>query len=472
MHALLQHDLNHLDEILLRTLTEALTVLGSLDRRPVAVAPAAPLTPLPLAADEGCGFASALDDFNQRFAPGFSAAAGPRYLGFVTGGATPAALAADWLVSVWDQNPTSGLDSSAPELEREAITRLRALVGLSPEHSGSFVTGATMSNFVGLALGREWVGERRGLRIAECGLAALGPVRVLSGAAHSSIYKAAAMLGLGRSAIETLPLLDAREAVDIAALEARMAALAGEACIVVANAGTVNSVDFDDLVAIAALRQRYPFWLHIDAAFGAFAALSPAYADRIAGLDLADSICIDAHKWLNVPYDAAIQFTRRQDLQLRVFQNSAAYLGEISEINDRPDFVHLTPENSRRLRALPTWFALRAYGRDGLRGIVDDCCRHADALGRQLAASPHFELLAPVRMNVVCFALRGQESDDAQTAVNAFVKRVRDGGETFVTPTCYRGRWGLRAAFSNWRTRDNDLPRITKALESAASVPN
>ena len=464
MHALLQHDLNHLDEVLLRTLTEALTVLGSLERRPVAVAPGEPVPP---AADDGCGFAGALDDFNRRFASGFSAAAGPRYLGFVTGGATPAALAADWLVSAWDQNPTSGLDSSAPDLERETIDRLRALFGLSPEHGGAFVTGATMANFVGLALGREWVGEQRGVRVSACGLAALGPIRVLSGAPHSSIFKAASMLGLGRSAIETLPLLDEREAVDISALEVRLEALAGEACIVVANAGTVNSVDFDDLAAIAALRARYPFWLHIDAAFGAFAALSPLHAERVAGLDLADSICIDAHKWLNVPYDAAIQFTRRQDLQLRVFQNSAAYLGEIGE---RPDFVHLTPENSRRLRALPTWFALRAYGREGLCSIVESCCQHAEELGRRLVALPHFELLAPVRMNVVCFAWRGGEN--TPVAVNDFVARVRDGGETFVTPTCYRGRWGLRAAFSNWRTRDSDLARIADALEKAAEVGN
>ncbi len=464
MQAALKHDLANLDQILNRTLVEALTILGSLEQRPVA------LEPIPMISsgldESGAGFAAALDQFNARFAKGFSASAGPRYLGFVTGGATPAALAGDWLVSTWDQNPTSGLDSSAPDLERETLACLCELFGLSSEHGGAFVTGATLSNFVGLALGREWLGERRGLRISECGLAALGPVRVLSGSPHSSIYKAASMLGLGRSAIETLPTLPGREAVDVVALNARLDSLKGEACIVVANAGTVNTVDFDDLLAITALRDRYPFWLHVDAAFGAFAAVSPEHAHLVRGFDLADSICIDAHKWLNVPYDAAIQLTRRSDLQLRVFQNSAAYLGAPG---NRPDFVHLTPENSRRLRALPTWFTLRAYGREGVREIVRECCRHAKNLGELISASPLFDLLSPVRMNVVCFGLHDAATGPAgEIAVQTFVKRVRDAGDVFVTPTVYQGRWAIRAAFSNWRTSDADVLRAWRSLESGA----
>jgi glutamate/tyrosine decarboxylase-like PLP-dependent enzyme len=150
-----------------------------------------------------------------------------------------------------------------------------------------------------------------------------------------------------------------------------------------------------------------------------------------------------------------------------VFQNSAAYLGAPG---DRPDFVHLTPENSRRLRALPTWFALRAYGREGVRDIVRECCRHAASLGERIAASDEFRLLAPVRMNVACFALRGVPSGPAgEPAIQSFVQRVRDTGDAFVTPTVYRGQWGVRAAFSNWRTRDSDVIRTWKALQ--ASVP-
>lgn len=459
----LSHDLTHLDDILARALAEALTILKSLETRPVAVAPA----PLEFAGldEHGAGFGAALDQFNTRFASGFSASAGPRYLGFVTGGATPASLAADWLVSTWDQNPTSGLDTLAPDLERETLACLRSLFGLGHEHSGAFVTGATMSNFVGLALGREWLGERQGIQVSEVGLAALGQVRVLSGAPHSSIYKAASMLGLGRSAIETIATQPDREAIDLAALEERLLSLQGEPCIVVANAGTVNTVDFDDLRAIASLRDKYPFWLHVDAAFGAFAAVSSAHAHLVEGLSLADSICIDAHKWLNVPYDAAVQFTRRSDLQLRVFQNSAAYLGAPGAT---PDFVHLTPENSRRLRAMPTWFTLRAYGRDGVRDIVSTCCRHAAMLGERISVSADYQLLAPVIMNVVCFGIQGVEpGPEGEAVVQAVIKRARDAGDVFVTPTVYKGQWGIRAAFSNWRTRDEDVDRVWKALLAA-----
>ena len=214
------------------------------------------------------------------------------------------------------------------------------------------------------------------------------------------------------------------------------------------------------------MRERHPFWLHADAAFGAFAAVLPEHAARVDGLDLADSICVDAHKWLNVPYDAAMQFTRRPDLQLRVFMNSAAYLGDPGE---RPDFVHLTPENSRRLRALPTWFALRAYGRAGVREIVRGCCAHAAGLGRRIAGSDRFRLLAPVRMNVVCFTLRDvPRGPGGETEVQEFVKRVRDSGELFITPTVHKGHWGLRAAFSNWRTTAADVVRAWNALEAAA----
>ncbi|MGW7522243.1 pyridoxal phosphate-dependent decarboxylase family protein [Streptomyces sp. NPDC054783] len=460
MHPTLADDLSRLPELLQSARDFATREAVGVTERPVAAPGKAPTrTPLP---EEGAGAEAALAQFAERWAPGFSGSAGPRYLGFVTGGATPASVAGDWLTSAFDQNLSGAGGSWAQELERETLAWLRGMFGLGEAHSGAFVTGATASNTVGLAIGREWLGERLGVDVSRKGAAALGPVEVLSGSPHSSVAKAMSVLGLGRDRLRRVPLLPGnREAVDVAALEAELARLEGPA-VVVANAGTVNTVDFDDLRAIAALKEGYDFWLHVDAAFGGFAALSPEYAALVDGLDAADSVCVDLHKWLNVPYDAAVQFTRRRDLQVRVFHNASPYLGlPVGE----PDFVHLTPENSRRLRALPAWFSLVAYGRAGHREIVERNVALARRLGAGIDALPGLRLLAPVRLNVVCFTLA---EDPTQERVDALARAVAASGEAYVTPTVYGGVPGLRAAFSNWRTTEADTERVLQALAAAS----
>lgn len=434
----------------------ATEVLGGIADRQVIPAQVLPEPdPLP---ERGTGLREALEDFTSRWEPVLSASAGPRYLGFVTGGVTPAALVGDWMTAVWDQNPISSLDGAGQHLERETITWVRELIGLSDQHHGAFVSGATMSNIVGLAIAREWLGERKGVSPADCGTAALGTVHVLSGTAHSSVPKGLSMLGLGRQALTRVPTLPGREAVDLVALEQALNQVDGP-CVVVANAGTVNTADFDNLRVIAAMREHHLFWLHVDAAFGAFAALAPARAHLVDGLDLADSICVDLHKWLNVPYGSAVQFTRRRDLQTRVFQNTAAYLGPLG---DTPDLVHLTPENSRRLRALAAWFTLRAYGRDGHRDIIERSIACACSLGDAVAGIPGLRLLAPVRLNVVCFTLAVGPTSERLAAL---AEHVAD--EVFLTPTILDGVPALRAAFSNWRTTNADTDRIAAVLENA-----
>ncbi|MBD3883757.1 aspartate aminotransferase family protein [Phormidium tenue FACHB-886] len=459
---LLAQDAAQLPALLNQVLAEADRFFQALPDRPAGTSPQ-PIAPEPLP-QEGLGAENALKVFRQRFADAMTGSAGSRYFGFVTGGATPAALAGDWLTSVYDQNAFGAADSAAPYIEREAIGWLRQLFGLSEGHQGTFVTGATMANFVGLAIGRQWVGHQWGVNLAESGLAGLPAIKVLSGAPHSCTFKAMSMLGMGRKNLEIVPCLPDREAIDLAALRQALhqAASTQSPCIVVANAGTVNTVDFDGLQAIAALKQDFRFWLHVDAAFGGFAACSPMYRSRVAGLDLADSIAIDAHKWLNVPYDAAMQFTQHRQLQVEVFQNSAAYLG-LPTAN--PDFVHLTPENSRRLRALPAWFSLLAYGAAGYQEIVERNCAMAQLLGEKIDQSSEFRLLAPVRLNVVCFTLAIAPSAEN---IQQFLMVLNEQGRIFLTPTVYQGSPAMRAAFSNWRTGLADVAIAWEALCEAA----
>lgn len=459
MNSSLSDDRSRLPELLTAAAAYAAAMAADLDVRPAAVVP--PGLDLPALAVDGVGAQGALDYFVRRVAPYLSGSAGPRHLGFVTGGATPAALLGDWFVSLFDQNAVSTLDGAAAlQLEQHTAAMLRDLFGLPAEFAGSFVSGATLANFVGLAVGREWAGRRLDIHVSQDGLGAVGRIPVLSGVPHSSAVKALSMLGLGRSAWQPVACRPDREAVDVDALAQALAALDRPA-IVVANAGTVNTGDFDDLQAIAALKQRYDFWLHVDAAFGGFASLAPALRPLLDGWTAADSICMDLHKWLNVPYDAGIAFVRRRDLQRDVFANHSAYLGNPDE---DPTPIHRVPENSHRWRALPAWFTLTAYGSAGHQEIVERNCRLAQALGERIAASRPFELLAPVRLNIVCFALRQPERSDC------FIRAVRDTGVAVVTPTNLRGVPAVRAAFSNWRTQDEDLERVWPALLQAVAA--
>jgi glutamate/tyrosine decarboxylase-like PLP-dependent enzyme len=454
----LERDLHDFSALLARTSLEAQRVIEGIDARAAfKTADSFVAETLP---ENGLGALGVLELFLSKYAPQMTGSAGARYLGFVTGGATPASVIGDWLCSTFDNNAADPVSSITPQLEQVTLAMLRDLFGLSQAHSGSFVSGATMSSFVGLAMARQWLGHQHGINVATDGLGSLPKIKIFSGTPHSSIFKVLSMLGIGRNSLETIPTLPDREAVNVAALRVALETH-GQPCIVVANAGTVNTVDFDDLTAINDLKQEFSFWLHTDAAFGGFAATNAELSSLVAGMDAADSITIDAHKWLNVPYDSAMQFSRHRNLQLEVFQNTgAAYLGAIS---DNPEFVHLTPENSRRFRALPAWFTLMAYGREGHGEIVTRNVELARDLGRRVQASNSFKLLSPVRMNVVCFTLE----QNTQESLTNFFERIRDEGQVFLTLTNYKGTPAIRAAFSNWRTTPADLELIWQSLSRA-----
>jgi glutamate/tyrosine decarboxylase-like PLP-dependent enzyme len=455
MHALLSSDKSEITSILSRVQQLSATYFNQqTDLAPGRFIPNIELRSLPA---KGLGANKVLDLFEKEYAHQITNSAGPRYFGFVTGGSTPASVAGDWLVSTYDQNACGSNDSIAPQIERQTIHFFKQLFGLDESYFGSFVTGATISNMVSLALGRQWVGDQKGIDFSNEGIQ--GSVPILSGTAHSSIVKSLAVLGIGRKSLIKIDTLPDREAVDVKSLEKKLLEVNGP-CMVVANAGTVNTVDFDDLEAIGKLKEKYKFWLHVDAAFGGFAAVSDQYKHLMEGVNYADSITIDAHKWLNVPYDAAMQFTRHKNIQLKVFQNSAAYLGDPGQ---SPDFFHYTPENSRRWRALPSWFTLMAYGKEGHIEMVERDCRLAKKLGNWIASSGKFKLLASVRMNVVCFTLNQDEL--SMERIKSYLDKIRDDGRVFFTPTNYKGVPAIRAAFSNWLTSDEDVDMTIQVLK-------
>lgn len=411
----------------------------------------------------GAGTQDAMQVFKKQCAPYLVASPSNRYLGFVTGGTTPAALVGDWLASAVDQNPqsVSGLGDVSAAIELATVGMLRQLFGLPEVFNGGFVTGATMSSFTCLGVARQWVAARQGYDVAKDGLRK--PIAVLSATPHSSAVKCLAMLGLGSRNLINVATLPEREAIDLADLRTKITALNGQSFILIASGGTVNTVDFDDLAAIAALKQEHDFWWHVDAAFGGFAAVHEDYAHLLEGWELADSITIDNHKWLNVPYDSGCWFIRREHLGLQVatFQNSAApYLGDPA---DHFSYLNVGPENSRRLRALPAWFSLQAYGRQGYRDIVERCVNTAQSLGKALDEDPVFTLLAPVRLNVVAFTVAGATAE----AVDALVQRLSNRGRYFMTPTTLGGVRGIRAAFVNWQNDPAQVPEIMAELHTA-----
>lgn len=453
----LNNDLAQLDEILHQVQKQGLAYLTKLNHR--STTGQLPTDQDVIFREEGLGTLAALQYFNERFEPAMVASSGPRFWGFVTGGTTPAAIAGDWLASVYDQNTQSakGKGDISAVIELETIKLLLSLFNLPDDFFGGFVSGATVSNFTCLASARQWIGKQAGKDFAKDGVSGL--IKVLSATPHSSAMKSLAMLGMGSNNIVKVNVLhDNREAMDIADLEDKITALNGEPFILISSAGTVNTVDFDDFVSIQKLRETYSFWWHIDAAFGGFAACSPQHQHLVAGWEHADSITIDCHKWLNVPYESAVFFLKEKHklLQMETFQNAnAAYLGNPF---DNFNYLNFLPENSRRLKALPAWFSLMSYGKSGYQHIVESNADHALSFAAFIKLNNAFEMLAPIRLNTVCFALKDE------TKADEFLIRLNATGKVFMTPTVYNGIKGIRAAFVNWRTSAADIKIATDEM--------
>ncbi|CAN5704880.1 pyridoxal-dependent decarboxylase [soil metagenome] len=441
--------------------------VASLPERPVAQ----PMTPDEMTAaldeplpDGGCDPVDALDDWFRRAEPGIVASSGPRFFGYVIGGTTPAALAGDWLAATIDQD--AGLwDATPASVHTELVVMrwIKELFGLPVAWTGTMTTGATHANLIGLAAARQWAGTRRGFDPAAEGLGGQPAIPVVSSTEiHMSARKSLSTLGLGRSSLTMVPSLDGR--VDLSALERAIEDTDGD-CIVVANAGEVNTGAFDPLNEIANLCEKHPggAWMHVDGAFGLFARLLDDRAQLLDGIERANSVAVDAHKWLNVPYDSGFAFVSDEQALMSAFQSSAAYIAE----GDFPDPGALVPEMSRRFRGLPAWCALKAYGRRGYRDLVRRCVDHAAMLGRWIDESDHLELLAPVNLNIVCFryAPPGLSEPERDEFNRRAVRAIQHDGRAFVTPTTWAGKAGIRAAFDNWATGPADVEILCGALE-------
>lgn len=465
MNSVLQHDLNNFENILEKAKQHGIGFLNNLENIPTSTKATIELDRT--LNELGLGSLEALKEFNERMAPLMVASPGPRYWGFVTGGSTPASIVGDWLASVYDQNAQSikAQGGASALIEFETINLLLQLLGLPKSFMGGFVTGATMSNFTSLGVARQWFGAQFGKDFAKNGITET--INIFTATPHSSAVKSLAMLGIGSqnySVVKTLE--DNREAIDVVDLEEKIKALNGKPFILISSAGTVNTADFDDFVAIAELKEKYNFWWHIDAAFGAFAAVSDKFKPLVDGWENADSITIDCHKWLNVPYESAFYLIKKDhvNLQIETFQNSnAPYLGNPLE---NFNYLNVLPENSRRLRALPVWFSLLAYGKEGFCDIVESSASLALHFGNALIEDDSFELLAPIRLNNVCFTLKG---DHNQEKVASFLTLLNDGGKVFMTPTVYQNRKGIRASFVNWRTTENDIKIVIEEMKVTLS---
>ena len=426
--------------------------------------------PLP---DQGEGSARTLEKLLDLQLRAGTNTAGPRCLHFVIGGNTPAAHGADLLATAFDVITYSWVVSPVGvRMELQALDWLKELLGLPVSMAGVMVTGATMANFTGLSAARQWWGEQHGFDVSESGLAGLPQMPVLtSGYVHAATRKVLGLLGVGRNHIQEFRA-DATGRLDLEAFAAGLDALEGAPALVIINAGEVNAGDFDPLTKMMALARKHNAWVHVDGAFGLFAAVSPRTAHLVEGVAEADSVTVDGHKWLNVPYDSGYAFVRDHGLLARAFRYSADYLP--SEHDPFPTPGAIGPESSRRGRSFAVWATLKAYGREGHRRIVEHCLDLAQHLAERVEEQADFELMAKVQLNIVPFRYNpGGMDDEALDQLNTELGKavIRDG--RFLVGTSKLGqRTIFRPAFSNWRTRLEDADLLLEVIREMAQKAN
>lgn len=390
---------------------------------------------------------------------GAVASTGPRYFGFVVGGNLPAALAADWLVSAWDQN--AGIYVLSPlvsVIEEITGSWLRELAGLPPTMSFGFVTGGHMANFTALASARHRVLRDAGWDVEANGIYGAPPVEVIaSEEAHYTISTSVRFLGLGANRVRRIPT-DSQGRMSVPALGAALQGVRGP-CIVCAQAGNVNTGAIDPLNEIAECAKNCGAWFHVDGAFGLWAAASPERAGLLRGIEKADSVATDAHKWLNVPYDCGIAFCADESAHRSAMSLPAAYILTTGGERDPHEFV---PEESRRARSVPVYAAIRSLGRQGLTELVERNCRQARRFAEALAAAG-YKVLNEVVLNQVLVSFGTTEQTQRTIAA------IQEDGTCWCGGTVWKGQTAMRISVCNWSTTDADVERSIEAILRAAS---
>jgi glutamate/tyrosine decarboxylase-like PLP-dependent enzyme len=397
--------------------------------------------------------------------PGLMASAGPRFFGFVIGGSVPAALAADWLASAWDQNGALHIASpAAATVEDVAAGWVLDLLGLPSTASVGLVTGCQMANFTCLASARHAVLERAGWDVEKDGLHGAPAVNVVIGEeAHATILSALRMLGLGAGRARRVAV-DGQGRMLLADLRQTLASVSGPT-IVCTQAGNVNTGAFDPIDSIADAARDTGAWLHVDGAFGLWAAASPARRHLVHGHTKADSWATDAHKWLNVPYDSGLAIVAHPQAHGAAMAKRAAYLLRGDGLRDNHDY---TPESSRRARGFALWAALRSLGRSGVADLVERCCAIASRIATRLAPDPSVRLLNDVTLNQVLVRFEPDGVKDPDAFTKAVMARVQRDGVCWASGSRWHGMDVMRISVSNWSTSEADADRSAAAILDAA----
>lgn len=452
-------------DVLTAAADAARTYIASLPSRPVRASASVEELRAALGgplADDGRDPAQVVAELARAADPGLVASAGPRYFGFVVGGSVPAAVGADWLTSAWDQNAgIYVLSPAAAVVEEIAAGWVLELLGLPKSASVGFVTGCQMANFTCLAAARHAVLRGAGWDVEERGLYGAPEIDVVVGAeAHVTIFTALRMLGLGASRVITVPA-DGQGRMRADALKDALAR-GSRPTIVCAQAGNVNTGACDPFDAIADLTRTRKAWLHVDGAFGLWAAATPAYRALVAGVARADSWATDAHKWLNVPYGSGLAIVADSAAHRAAFTANAAYLEKAQD--QRRDPEDWTPEFSRRARGFPLYAALRSLGRTGVTAMIDRACAIARRMAERLGAAPGVTVLNDVVLNQVLVRFTSPGGGDADAFTRSVVEGVQREGTCWLGGTTWQGRAAMRISVSNWATTPADADRSVDAI--------